>query len=128
MPTREQICALADAYAAAVSAKDPERVVALYSDNPTIEDPIGNPQAGRDAIRKFYEQSAGVDLSITRCSPVTVVGDHAAFQIRVVVRLPQGDMVFTSTDVITVDDQCRIQHLTAYPDREADPDDAGPEG
>ncbi len=53
---------------------------------------------------------------------MTVVGDRAAFQFRIEVPLGDDEMVMTSTDVMTFDEEGRIVTMTAYPDAEADPD------
>ena len=47
-------------YPEMVTKGDVEGIVELYSDDATIEDPIGSElRRGRDAIRAFYESAAG---------------------------------------------------------------------
>jgi steroid delta-isomerase len=106
-----------------VNARDAEAVMALYADEPTVEDPIGSPpKVGREAVRAFYVQSFRGPFSVRRLGPITVVGHRAAFQFRIDV--PVGDSVIklTATDVMTFDEQARIVTMAAYGDAEADPD------
>lgn len=124
MASRAQICAVCDAYIAAVGAGDSDGVMALYAAAPQIEDPVGSePRVGRDAVRTFYEGNAGVPLKCRRIGPITVVGSRAAFQFRIEVDLGETKLLMTSTDVMTFDDEGLILSMTAYPDAEADPDE-----
>jgi steroid delta-isomerase len=125
-PTRKDIVAACDEYIAAVSAGDPERVMALYGPNPTVEDPVGSePHIGRDAVEAFYQGSigTGVKLDCRRLGAVTVTGSHAAFQFRVEVDLGETKLVMATTDVMTFDDDGLVAAMTAYADPEANPDD-----
>ena len=55
---------------------------------------------------------------------MTVVGIRAAFQAHVAVDTPEGPFAMTTTDVLTIDDNCLISEILAFPDRGADPQDA----
>lgn len=126
MATRDEICAVCDRYIASVAGGDVDAVMALYGEDPQIEDPVGSePRRGRDAVREFYESVTGIELKMRRIGPVTVVGNHAAFQFRIDVDLEGTTMTMVSTDVMTFDDAGKIQTMLAYADGEAKPDDAG---
>ncbi len=123
MTDRSAICAACDRYITAVDAGDVDAVMALYADEPCIEDPVGSePRVGRDAIRAFYTETAAMDFSARRIGPITVVGNRAAFQFRVDVPLGDSTLKLTTTDVMTFDDRGRILTMSAYADAEADPD------
>jgi steroid delta-isomerase len=112
-----------DRYIAAVAAGDVDAVLALYADDATIEDPVGtDPKHGKEELRAFYAANAGIELTMRRLGPATVVGNRAAFQFGIWVDLGDRKITMTSTDVMTFDDEGRITSMTAYPDFEADPD------
>lgn len=122
MPTRAEICQRCDDYLAAVSAHDPDAIVALFAADAEQVDPVGTPpNVGHEQIRDFFTRTTAVGFTLTRTGPITVVGHHAAFQFRADFDDP-GLAAITSTDVLTFDDQGRITSLVAYPDGEADPD------
>jgi steroid Delta-isomerase len=123
MADRSTICSVCDRYIAAVSAGDVEAIMALYGDDPVVEDPVGTePKVGRDAVRAFYEQNSKFTFSAARIGPVTVVGPRAAFLFRIDVPLGEQTLKMASTDVMSFDDDGRILTMTAYADGEADPD------
>jgi len=125
MPTREEICRLCDDYIAAVSSHDPDAVIALFADDAVQEEPVGSaPNVGREAIRAFFEGHRDAPFTLTRFGPVNVVGNRAAFQAHVAMDTPEGPFAMTTTDVITVDEDCRISEILAFPDRQGDPQDA----
>ena len=125
MPDRSSICAVCDRYIAAVAAGDVDAVLALYADDPRVEDPVGSePRIGRDAVRAFYAQGAAFTFSAQRIGPVTVVGDRAAFQFRIDVPLGDTTLKMASTDIMSFDAGGRILTMVAYPDGDADPDAA----
>jgi steroid delta-isomerase len=120
--TRQQIVDTCDRYVAAVSAHDPDLIMATFGDHPHQEEPVGSePNVGREAIRRFFESHSG-GFTILRMSPVTVVGHHAVMQIRVDLERGGARKSLTSSDVMTFDDDGRITSIRAYPDPEADPD------
>jgi steroid delta-isomerase len=123
MADRARIVAICDRYIAAVASGDPDQVMQLFADEPTVEDPVGSePRLGRDAIRAFYAQNSQVKMFLRRVGAVTVVGSRAAFQFRIEVPLGDKSLVMASTDVMTFDDEGRILTMTAYADGEANPD------
>ena len=125
MPTRDEICRLCDDYMAAVSAHDLDTLMALFAPDAEQQEPVGTPpNLGHEAIRGFFEASRQVPFTMTRMGPVTVVGNRALFMARVRIELADGIREMTTADVFTVDDQCRIVELLAFPDHQADPHEA----
>ena len=123
MSDRALLVSVCDRYLAAVSSGDPDAVLELFGDQPSIEDPVGSePRIGRELVRDFYAQNSGVEMRLRRLGPVTVVGDRAAFQFRIEVPLGDDTLVMACTDVMGFDEDGRILTMTAYPDGEADPD------
>lgn len=121
--TREQIIEVCDRYCAAMSVGDPDGTVQLFAPDASHEEPVGTPvRHGHAEIRAFFDQYKDVGFKLTRLGPVTVVGNRAAFQIRVEVPTPDGTRALTATDLVTVDEQGLIAGIVVYPDAQADPD------
>ena len=125
MPTREQICRLCDDYIAALNKRDPDAVIAYFAQDAVQEEPVGtSPNVGREAIRAFFDSHREAPITVTRFGPVDVVGNRAAFQAHIAMDTPDGPFAMTTTDVLTIDDDCLISEILAFPDRRADPQDA----
>jgi len=122
MTTRDQICAVCDAYVAAVSAHDVDAIMAVFAPGAAQEEPVGSaPNVGHEAIRAFFAATEDFPFTVRRIGPITVSGDVAAFQIGV--DFPDGAVPsMTSTDVATFDGDGLIKRLVAIPDGQADPD------
>src|SRR4051794_20708619 len=121
MPTREHMESMCDNYLAAVESRDPDQVMKVFSDNPTVEDPIGSkPRVGAAAVRGFYSNITG-SVRLRRIGPACVVGNHAAFLFRLDIERDGKRESFSSIDVMTFDDGGHIMNMVAYPDHGADP-------
>lgn len=130
-PTREQVCRLCDDYMAAVSAHDLDALMAMFTPEAEQQEPVGaTPNRGREAIRAFFAASSGVSVTMTRMGPVAVVDNRALFMAHVRVEAADGIREMTTADVLTVNADCQITELLAFPDRAADPYEApiGPRG
>jgi len=109
-----KIRAVYDRYPTLMSKGDVDGIVALYADDATIEDPIGSElRRGREAIRAFYEASAGT-VTIRLTGLVRVAGCEAATPM-VVLMGPEGEQ--QALEVISVmkfDDNARITSMRAF--------------
>jgi steroid delta-isomerase len=95
--------------------------MALFSDQPTVEDPVGSPvRDGREAVREFYSHISGT-VRLARIGPACVVGKKAAFLFRLDIERDGERRVYASIDVFTFDDDGHVAAMVAYPDRDADP-------
>src|SRR5687768_15589902 len=68
------------------SAADIDALVALFTDDATVEDPVGSPvHEGKAAVRAFYESAHELADSIElRGLDITLVcGDQAAFAMEI---------------------------------------------
>lgn len=100
MADAQQIRQLYDRYPEMVTKGDLEGILALYADDASIEDPIGSElRVGKDAIRAFYESSAG-SVTMKRSGPVRVAGSEAAAPL-VVLMGPEGEQQ-QALDIISV--------------------------
>jgi steroid Delta-isomerase len=114
MPTPDQIRATVETYVKLMTAGDAEGITALYADHATVEDPIGAPlQTGRDAIRKWYGNSAGkVRLSLE--GPIRVAGGEAAFAMVGTLGAPESPMYIDIIDVMKFDAAGKIVSMRAF--------------
>ncbi len=64
-----------DAYFAAIAARDPRRIAALFAEDGEIEDPVGSPiRHGRDAVAGLFASGAAalashVDIKVLAALP-----------------------------------------------------------
>ena len=105
---------LYDRYSELVSKGDVDAIVDLYAEDATIEDPIGSDlRVGRDAIRAFYQATAGT-VTMKRSGPVRVAGTEAATPLIVLIG-PEGQQ--QALDIISAmifDDAGKIKSMRAY--------------
>ncbi len=103
-----------DRYPEMVTKGDVEGIVELYSDDATIEDPIGSElHRGRDAIRAFYKAAAGT-VTMKCTGPVRVAGNEAATPLRVLIG-PEGQQ--QALDIISAmvfDEKGKISSMRAF--------------
>ncbi len=103
-----------DRYPEMVTKGDVEGIVELYSDDATIEDPIGSElHRGRDAIRAFYKAAAGT-VTMKCTGPVRVAGNEAATPLRVLIG-PEGQQ--QALDIISAmvfDEKGKITSMRAF--------------
>lgn len=101
-------------YPELVSNGDVDGILELYAEDAVVEDPVGSERrVGKDAIREFYQASAGtVVLKVS--GPVRIAGNEAATPM--VIRFgPAGQQ--TALDVISnmsFDDEGRIKSMKAW--------------
>ncbi|MFC0866215.1 nuclear transport factor 2 family protein [Sphaerimonospora cavernae] len=120
---RDKVVEVCDAYIAAMSSHDADRIVALFSPTATHEEPIDTPvRHGHDEIRAFVAKHTHMGFTLTRMGPVTVVGNRGAFQVRVDIPTPDGGRAVTATDMITVGDDGLISGIVVLPDAQAVPE------
>ncbi|MCZ6463352.1 MAG: nuclear transport factor 2 family protein [Proteobacteria bacterium] len=114
MPDPNHIRQVYDRYPELLSKGDVDGILALYADDATIEDPIGSDlRRGRDAIRAFYEASAG-SVTMKRTGPVRVAGREAATPL-VVLMGPEGQQ--QALDIISTmsfDEHGKITAMRAF--------------
>jgi steroid delta-isomerase len=106
-------------YLARFSAGDREGWLALWSDDCTMEDPVGTPlKHGKDAIGAFYDegQKAADSIELRPTDYLIVCGNQASFAMQVRPTLGGQTMVIPAIDVMTFDDDGRITSQRAFVD------------
>jgi steroid delta-isomerase len=118
MPTAEHIQQVYEQYAAAWSRLDLDAVIALFTPDAVVHDPVDGPElAGHDAIREYFSQGLGFVRAVRLASPVRISrdGHHAAACIEVEEDHGQrGIKVLEAIDVWRFDDDGRIEVMNAY--------------
>jgi steroid Delta-isomerase len=108
--------ATVEQYWAAWAANDKDALLALFTDDATVEDPVGTPlKEGRAAIAEFFEQSqSAVDrIGMAGCT-VQVCGHEAAFHMEIRPSIGGAEMIIDAIDVMTFDEDARITSMRAF--------------
>lgn len=106
-------------YLTRFSAGDRDGWLALWSDDGTMEDPVGTElKRGKDAIGAFYDQGQkSADSIELRPTAYTIIcGDQASFAMEVRPTLGGQTMVIPAIDVMTFDDDGKITSQRAFVD------------
>lgn len=104
-------------YLAAFGAGDRTGYVALFTEDATVEDPVGTPaHRGKDQIGAFFDQSAALADSIElRSVDITnVCGGEAAFAFEIRPTIGGTSFVMTGIDVMRFAPDGRITSMRAY--------------
>ena len=114
MADAKHIRQIYDRYPEMVTKGDVDGIVELYTDDASIEDPIGSElRSGKDAIREFYQAAAGT-IVMKRSGPVRVAGNEAATPL-VVLMGPEGQQnVLDIISVMTFDESGKITSMRAF--------------
>jgi len=101
-------------YPEMVTKGDVDGIVALYAEDAIIEDPIGSEiRRGHDAIRGFYEASAGTIL-MKRSGPVRVAGAEAATPLVILMGSEGEQKALDIISAMVFDEDGKIKSMRAY--------------
>ncbi|MEY2461520.1 MAG: steroid Delta-isomerase [Acidimicrobiaceae bacterium] len=117
MPDESVIRETIENYWKAFTAGDRDGWVALFTDDATVEDPVGTPvHRGKEAIGGFFESAHSLADSIElRSVDITAVcGDQAAFAMEIRPNLGGTVFVMEAIDVMTFADDGRITSQRAF--------------
>jgi steroid delta-isomerase len=115
--TNDQIRSTIDRYVEVFSAGDRAGYLALFTDDATVEDPVGSDVAhGPDGIAAFWDgvraMSPEIELQLTGAP--RIAAGQAAFPMRAVTALGDAKMAVEIIDVMTFADDGRITSLRAF--------------
>jgi steroid delta-isomerase len=120
MPADEAaIRATIEQYFARFSAGDRDGWLALWTDDATMEDPVGTPvKRGKDEIGAFYDQGrvAAESIELRPSGYVIICGDQASFAMDVRPTVGGQTMVIPAIDVMTFGPDGRISSQRAFVD------------
>lgn len=116
MPTEAQMKNALQSYIDAFNRNDLNAVVALYSDDATVEDPYGTPaKAGKTQIEAFYRTAMEFGSVLSLSAPIRAShGDAAAMAFQAVMKTPQGEVRVNVIDVMTFTEEGLIKSMRAY--------------
>jgi steroid delta-isomerase len=93
--------------------EDVDAIVALFADDPTVEDPLGSePRRGHHAVRAFYEGAVASGAKPRLDGPVRTSNGTAAFPFSIA-RDPSGTVRLHIIDLFRFDDAGKIVSMTA---------------
>lgn len=103
-------------YIDAYNRNDLEAVLALYSDDASVEDPYGTPaKRGKAEIRAFYTEAMASGAKLQLDAPIRAShGDAAAITFTAALETGQGMVRVHVTDIMTFNDQGLINSMRAY--------------
>jgi steroid delta-isomerase len=117
MKTQNHMKASLQEYIEAFNAGDATRVLALFSNEATVEDPVGTPQKrGREEIAAFYGHATTLGARLELLAPPR--GSHsnaATITFKVHVKGADGTPAHIDvTDVMEFDTEGKITSMRAY--------------
>ena len=111
---RETILETIRNYVAYVGAGGTDKIMALFADGATVEDPVGSEvRTTRESVREFYSALDGIALSAT-LGIVRIAAGQAAFAFELVVKAGEHTYTIAPIDVMTFDDDGRITSMRAF--------------
>jgi steroid delta-isomerase len=116
-PTPEQVQATVERYLATFSANDREGWLDCFTEDGTVEDPVGSDvRTGREAIGEFWDMSRSLADTITLhlVQGPGGAGDEYAFAMEAHAEAGGGKMVVPTIDVMTFADDGRIRSQRAF--------------
>jgi len=115
MSLDDKIRATIDGYFEGFAKQDIDLLMGLFSDDPSVEDPVGTPpHKGRDAVKAFYSGSLTMDVELTPDGPYRIIGHEAMFPFWGLVTFEGTRMKFEVIDHMTFDDNGKIKTMRAY--------------
>ncbi|NMM01740.1 SnoaL-like domain-containing protein [Paraburkholderia sp. RP-4-7] len=117
MNTSENMKARLVDYIEAFNAADASRVIALFADNASIEDPVGTPlKEGKSEIETFYTYATSVGARLELMAPPRGShGNSASISFRVHITAQDGRPAHIDvTDVMDFDAAGKILRMRAY--------------
>ena len=114
MPSADLIKQTVNRYLELVSEGNPEAVAQLYTDDATVEDPVGGEvHIGREAIRGFYSMIPAED-NATEMFTLRTLGQEAAFYWALTVELGGNRVRIEIISTMTFNDDGKIASMKAY--------------
>ena len=113
--TPDAAAALCDAYLDALVAGDLEAVLALFSPDAVVEDPVGSePQQGQEALRAFYQIACDSVSKAERVGPPRIAGADIAFAFTITIGSAPNATCIDIIDVFTCESAGKVCGMRAY--------------
>lgn len=117
MATKDEMLTTVDRYLDAFSRGDKDAYLALFTDDGTVEDPVGTDvHRGPEAISAFWDGVRALSpvIELVPTGPVRVAGDEAAFPMQAVSTMGDDKVVVDIIDVFVFADDGRISSMRAF--------------
>lgn len=115
MLEREQAQTIVDGYMKALIDKDLEAIVAMYSEDASVQDPVGtDAKVGTAAIREFYTQATSMDIQAELTGPIRVAGTEVAFPFVIKIASGEAPMQIQVIDVFDVNADGKVVSMRAF--------------
>jgi steroid Delta-isomerase len=102
-------------YISALSNQDMAAITDLYTDDATIEDPVGSePLSGKAAIIRFYKVAFSSGISARLDGPVRFSANHAVFPFVVELNPGNGEIRIDVIDQFTFNDDNKVVAMKAF--------------
>ncbi len=104
------------AYIDTFNRADAAGIADLYTDDATVEDPVGSPlKSGKKAIAEFYQMAVQTGARLKLAAPIRGShGNSAAMAFEVELNMPVGRMVIQVIDVMTFNDEGKFTSMRAF--------------
>lgn len=106
---------IADNYLRYLNEKNVDRILSLYADNATIENPVGSDVLlGKVDLRVFYTKAVSNDLLATKTGVARVAGNEMAFPYQLRKNIDGVPMIIDVIDIFTFDVSDKIIAMRSF--------------
>jgi len=114
MPTADDYAATVNRYLELLATGGADEITALYTDDATIEDPVGSDvRRGRQAVHEFYAAIENVSKE-TELVTLRAAGNEIAFWWRMTVNAGGSRTRLEPISVMTFDADAKITSMRAF--------------
>lgn len=116
VPTEQTMRQAMQAYIDLFNVSDSAGIADLYSEDATVEDPVGTElKVGKAAIAAFYKMAVATGAKLKLAAPIRAShGNSAAMAFEVELNMPEGRAVIRVIDVMTFNDAGKFTSMRAY--------------
>lgn len=116
MPSEQVMKAAMQSYIDCFNHQDPEAIAALYSDDATVEDPVGSPlKNGKAEVLAFYKMAVATGAKLKLAAPIRAShGNSAAMAFDVQLNMPTGEAIIQVIDVMTFNEDGKFTSMRAF--------------
>lgn len=116
MATEQQMKQQMQAYIDEFNKANPQGIADLYSDDATVEDPVGSPvKSGKAAVLAFYQYAVKTGAKLKLAAPIRAShGNSAAMAFDVILNMPEGKAHIQVIDVMTFNEAGKFTSMRAF--------------
>lgn len=116
MPSEQTMKAAMQAYIDCFNRSDAAAIADLYSEDATVEDPVGSPvKKGKAEVAAFYKMAVATGAKLKLAAPIRAShGNSAAMAFDVQLNMPTGEAIIQVIDVMTFDEAGKFTSMRAF--------------